>query len=286
MAKLIVRKEDGTELFDTDKIAYGLVKSGAMVYMGNVNRFVCTTTQCRKDPSWGGNWTENGNYGDQTHGFTVTGAVNPIVFITGGGILIGHKTEGDVRTFTYTQASTNSKFYCFDLMRDAGSGPALRTWRDDGVLTFNSRQVPLNVVSAVRAPDRGAPMSNVRPFGWFFTVYAGGYNAGGVSNFPSSSVNIPLAGMGECAAFLPWSRAVTCAHENASTYQLSLTEGCFGTATGITFTCGVGRTSYGQVLPSSVPAYYQNPCFINIPIDRYPTALVIRTAGLPFPFEL
>lgn len=284
MAKLVIRKDDGEILFDTTKISYGLIKSGYMTAMGAVNRIVCTTSQCRADPSWGGNWTETGVYGDAIHGFTIVGAKAPIIFITGGGILVGHTSSGDTHTYTYTRASTSSKFYCFDLMREFGTGPALRTWRDDGVLTFNSRQIPLNVQAAVRAPDRGAPMSNVRPAGWFFTVYAGGYNAGGVSSFPSSSVNIPLAGLGECAAFLPWSRALTCAHENALTYQLSLTEGCFGTATGITFTCGVGRTTYGTVMPSTVPAYYQNPCFTSIPTDRYPTALVIRTDAYPFPY--
>jgi len=43
MAELIVKKEDGSLLFDTDKISYGLIKSGHLAYAGNWNRYVCTS---------------------------------------------------------------------------------------------------------------------------------------------------------------------------------------------------------------------------------------------------
>lgn len=305
MAGLVVRKEDGSLLFDTSKIAYGLIKSGYMTYQGNWNRWVCTSQACRKNPSWGGNWTETGNYSDSAHGFSVTGAINPIVFIVGGGVLTGTTISGNTRTFLYADASPQSKFYCFDLMRDGGTGAALRTFKDDGVLTFNSRQPPLDVDYTLTAPARGTA---INPGGvpnptWFRSAYAGGtnvrfnsYSIRGSTYYSSvrSTVTLPVSGAGECAAYLPWSRGLTAAlsettqvYEGNPTLGIGLTEGCYGGSSSVTFTFTVGRTTSGSLDPFVTPVALgvNGVIFRDIPIDRFPTALVIRTAGLPFPFE-
>lgn len=285
MANLTVRKEDGSLLFDTDKISYGLIKSGNLVSAGNWSRYVCTSNACRQDPGWGGNWTPQ-NFGDQVFSFSVTGARSPIVFITGGGCLAGTKVEGNVKTFYYSgTASVNTKFYCFDLMREGGSGPALRTYRDDSTLTFNSRQIPLDVFQTVRAPDRGDEYNfNIR--GFYVTTYQGGYKWQG-GNFVTSSVDIPIPGGGDVAACLPWSRACAAEINNGPYYRMALTEGAFGGSGKITFQFAIAsETTFGEVQPSSSPANPGVPFFANIPTDRYPTALVIKTEGLPFPFEL
>lgn len=298
MTGLVVTREDGSVMFDTSKISYGLVKSGYLVDAGGVNRLVCTTSQCRADPSWGGNWTETGNYGDRVFSFSVTGSKAPIVFLSGSGVFIGTTVVGDVRTFKYMDAAPTTKFFCFDLMEDIGTGPAMRAFTDDGTLTFNSRQPPLNVVRVVQATGIGAPV-NSPVAGWYHTVYAGGYserfnfriqNGFYFYTCARSSLNIALPGLGECAAFIPWSRGATAAFRidangtGAYTAEgVNVTEGCFGTTTGVRFTCTVGRTSVGEYQPTSVPA---DVCFRGIPTSRLPTALVIQTLNLPFPFEI
>ena len=283
MANLIVRKEDGSLLFDTDKIAYGLVKSGYLSYIESWSRYVCTSSACKKDPSWGGNWSASGP-ADAMYGFTVVGAKSPIVFITGGGALAGTKVVGDSMTFYYGGASLDSKFYCFDLMRDGGAGPALRTYKTDGTLTFNSRQAPLNVIANISPPGKGGGANSNIP-GWSVTAYAGGYNSV-QGNIIKSSVTIPIPGEGEVAAFLPWSRAVTCAARVIVNmpYQCALTEGCAGLVGGVKFEFIISaETTWGQLLNSSIPS--ESPLFRDIP-DIRPSALVIRTSGLPFPFSI
>lgn len=298
MVGLVVTREDGSVMFDTSKISYGLVKSGYLVDAGAVNRLVCTSSACRADPNWGGNWTETGSYNDRVFSFAVTGAKAPIVFLSGSGVFIGTTVDGDTRTFKYMDATATTKFYCYDLMEDIGSGPAIRTYTEDGLLTFNSRQPPLNVVRVVQATGLGAEV-NTSVRGWYHTVYAGGYSErfnlrmiGPYYFFSSvrSSLNIPLPGLGECAAFIPWSRGMTGAFRidangtgSFSAEGAGLTEGCFGTATGVRFTCTIGRTSYGEYQPTSVPA---DMCFRDIPTARLPSALVIQTVNLPFPFEI
>ena len=304
MTGLIVRKEDGSLLFDTTKISYGLVKSGYMTYQRNWNRWVCTSNACRENPNNGANWTETGNRGDSAHGFSVSGARNPIVFIVGSGVHAGTTVSGDTMTFLYADATTQTKFYCFDLMRDGGTGPALRTFNEGGVLTFNSRQHPLNVEYSVTAPVRGERVNPADPNPiWFKTVYQGGtnirfnsYTSNGISFLASvrSTVTIPIAGAGEVAAYLPWSRSVGSAHSTTvSIYEgspvdaLGLTEGVYGSSSSVVFTCTVGRTTVGGLDPYFVPITggVNGAVFRDIPIDRYPTALIIKTAPLPFPFE-
>jgi hypothetical protein len=293
MSNLLVYKDTGELLFDTNLISYGLVKSGYMVYLQSWTRKFLKSAQL--DPNQGDNWTlttatSDQGAGDQIYGFTVYNAISPIVFITGSGCLVGSSVSGSSITFYYTNASTSTRFYCFDLMADTLAGSTfLKTWDTTGRITFNSLQPPLNVIAAIQAPGPGGTDAQGR----YLTCYAGGYNVQREAQAGSqyackldSRVDIAIGG-DEYAAYLPWSRSVAINDlwgNNAFPYvAYSGSEGVYGYAGGITFMFGAtgGTTqSYPSVSGQTVPASFQ-----NLPTDRYPVALVISTAGLIFPYN-
>lgn len=292
MAQLRVYKNDGSLLFDTNYITYGLVKSGWMTYIHSWTRKILRSANL--DPNEGSNWTTttaqaSTSFGDQIHGFTVSNVSSPIVFITGSGCLVGSSVTGSTYTFYYTNADTNTRYYCFDLMANniAGS-PYLKTYDTSGRITFNSLQPPLNVLAAIQAPAPGA----IDRFGRYETCYYGGYNvqreaqAGQAAPKLDSRVNVPLAGE-EYAAYLPWSRSCGISDmwgNNAFPHvAYSGSEGCYGYNGGITFMFGAtgGTTqSYPSTQGWALPA-----SFYSIPTDRYPVALVIRTSSYPMPYN-
>jgi hypothetical protein len=298
MSSLIVQKDTTELLFDTNFIAYGLVKSGYMSLLAYWTRKTMPNTSL--DPNWGGNWTQstsssNPNFGDAVYGFTVANAISPIVFITGSGCLVGSAVSGSSITFYYTNATTSTKFFCFDLMADNLPGTtSLKTWTDQGRITFNSLQPPLNVIGAITAPAPGAPTAA----GGYYTVYTGGYNrqrqAGtdvpGISYMPQceSVIDIPLTAGVEYAAYLPWSRSCGIndlfSGSTRPYYRYSGSEGAYGNVGSMSFIMGATAAttmSYPNVGPGVVV-----PCsFDNLPIDRFPTALIITTATLLFPYN-
>lgn len=289
MAQLIVRKEDGSILFDTSKISYGLIKSGYMSLIENWGRYVLTQGA---DPTFGGNWYQDNSRLDPVYGFSVAGAKSPIIFIVGKGVVAGTKIAGDTMTFLYTCADANTKFYCFDLMVDKGTGPKLKCYNDQGVLTFNSIQAPMNVITAVTPPNVGTSGAYG---GTVLTAYAGGTNQiirGDLTErSPSfhSILDIPIAGGGEVAAFLPWSRSFTGIQRLGIVENVPIiyshAEGCYGGQNKVTFMFGVaGTTTQGNDSPTVAPEVLA--CYRSVFNEPKPTALVIRTAGLPFPFTL
>lgn len=289
MAQLIVRKEDGSILFDTSKISYGLIKSGYMSLVEDWGRYVLAQGA---DPTFGGNWYQDNTRTDPVYGFSVTGARSPVVFIVGKGVVAGTKIVGDTMTFLYTCADTSTKFYCFDLMVDKGTGPKLKCYNDQGVLTFNSIQTPMNVIAAVTPPDVG-PSGGYG--GTVLTAYAGGTNqiirGATTERSPSfhSIVDIPVAGGGEVAAFLPWNRSFTAIQRLGIIQNVpviySHAEGCYGGQGKVTFMFGVaGTTTQGNDAPTVAPEVLA--CYRSVFNNPKPTALVVRTLGLPFPFEL
>lgn len=297
MAYLIVKKDNGEQLFDTNLICYGLVKSGYMTYQQTWTRRQLRSVQL--DPNDGANWTpvnvlvDPSKKTDSLHGFTVENAVSPVVFIVGPGAANGAKVTGTSITFYFACASTSTKFYCFDLMSDnIPGGPFLKIWKDTGQLTFNSLQPPLNVVNAINAPPLGPRGGPNRPEDWRDPAYAGGYNvslnAGNSQGDFSrilSRVDLPLSAGKEYAAYLPWSRS--CGINDPSPNlgyeaysQHGGVEGAFGRVGGISFMfCSAAGTTE-QFNP-----VYGSPSFFGIPTDRAPTALVIETANLPFPYN-
>lgn len=286
-AKLIVRKESGELLFDTTKIAYGFVKSGYMFYVDRWMRYFKRFTNT--DPDAGSSWEPSAS-GDVIHGFSVTNAKSPIVFLVGRGTLAGTSISGNVTTFLYTNASTNTKCYVFDLMSDdIPGGPYLKTWTPEGQITFNSLQRPLNVVAAIKPPGLAAGVGD--GYGGNVNCYAGGF-AAMISDSATPQSAGWLCGIGitiepgvEFAAYLPWSRGARCDYvfnRGGPTY-FGVNEGAGGVVGGIEFIFGPsGATINGSF--TFGPGYRAVPRWKNVPTDRFPEALVIRTAAYPFPY--
>lgn len=294
MANFVATKDTGELLFDTNRIVYGLVKSGYMSLQNAWSRRTLRSAQL--DPNNGANWTESAYVatgsatGDDMYGFTISGAVSPIVFIVGSGCLQGQIRSGDTITFMYSAADANTRYYCFDTMRDniAGS-PFLKTWDVNGVMTFNSLQPPLNVIGAVQPP--GPPAAN-DAYGRKLLAYDGGYVYRRKSSYGTPQADciydIALTPGVEYAAFLPWSRICSIYDQTPNSpatgpmANYSVSEGAYGRIGGVSFVFGAAGGTTMQNLPGingSLPVSY-----VNIPVDRIPQAIVISTAGLPFPF--
>lgn len=291
--KLIVKKADGSLLFDTRYITYGLVKSGYMslLYFWTRRAFKGGNV----DPAIGANWTESQqvagptNSTDDLHGFTVPNARSPIVFITGGGSLISSSRNPDgSMTFNYSGASTASKFYCYDLMADnIPGGPFLKTRKEDGTLTFNSLQPPLNIYTSVQAPPKGGNFSaTTEPYagGRAVIVFSPLQRQMTIRYFGTVQIQ---GGPGELAAHLPWSRGCTCV-SNGNTnsglhWRTSQTEGVAGGVNQITF--ALNETAGAPFSDANPGTAYGLNMFYDLAPNPRPVALVMRTAGVPFPYN-
>lgn len=288
MPSLVVNKDTGELLFDTSRICYGLVKSAYLaageVWQRRVLRSVSN------DPDQGGSYIDSTRAGDQMFTITVSNPRSPIVFLVGKGCLQGTSISGATMTFHFSAASTATKAYVFDLMADniAGS-PYLKTFTDQAVCTFNSLQPPLNVVAAVQAPEPGAADA----WGRHVLPYAGGswqairpQNAS--FDFQAHFVADVALGQGiEYAACLPWSRAaagyIDGSLTNVNNKVIGFSEGAYGRNGGISFmfapagaTSSIDLSGNQYSIPGSLG---------NLPLDRFPQALVVPTANLPFPYN-
>jgi len=296
MPHLVVKKEDGSLLFDTNNITYGLVKSGYMTYQQAWTRRTLRSAQL--DPSDGANWFPSNiqtslSFADGLWGFTVTNAISPIVFIVGSGTLNGSSVSGSSITFFYSNADTNTKYYCFDLVSDNITGsPYLKTFNSAGRITFNSLQPPLNIAGSYQAPVPGS----LDQYGRYGTCYAGGsnrvrqafYNSGGITYVGKvdSYIDIPLTAGVEYAVYLPWSRGGGIGDfmsGGTGTFLVySVLEGAYGRVGGISFMMGASAATTQSTPNNQGWSLYAS--FFNIPTDRYPVALYITTTNLPFPF--
>lgn len=295
MARFAAYKENGQMLFDTTKISYGLVKSGFMTFQQSWARRALRSAQL--DPSNGANWTPvrviDRDVGDNLFGFTLVNARNPIVFLVGSGTLNGSQRSGNTITFFYSNATEATRYYCFDLMADniAGS-PYLKTYTPDGVLTFNSLQPPLSVVTQITAP----PPDTASFGGRIYSPYAGGrlerrqLTVPPNYRYPQADVifDLALSSGVEYAAFLPWSRSAGIWDFNAGypgkSAAYAVVEGAYGRSGGISFMFGAsaGSTYSDATAGPGVPA---GVSFSGLATDRYPTALVIQTSNLPLPYN-
>lgn len=301
MAQLRVFREDGYPLFDTNLITYGLVKSGYMTFQQYWTRKALRSAQL--DPNNGANWTQSTvvstpDASDGLWGFTVTNAKSPVVFITGTGTLNGSAVSGNSITFYYSNASTSTKFYCFDLMGDniAGS-PYLKTYTPDRVLTFNSLQPAMNIYTAIQAPN---PDPRIDSFGRYLLPYLGGQGRvrqiygtgpGNYSYTPQFDlyVDIPIgSGSEEYAAYLNFSRSAgiwdgSPASGSIPLFNYSLVEGAYGRVGGISFMFGASAATTQATPPSNQAS--AGVTVSQLPVDRFPIALVIKTASYPFPYN-
>lgn len=297
MASLTAWKTSGEVLFDTNLISYGLVKSGYMSLQQYWTRKSLRSAQL--DPNNGANWTEStivstATFADGLWGFTVNNAISPIVFITGSGTLNGTAVNGSSITFLYSNASTSTKFYCFDLMADTIAGSTyLKTWNTSGRITFNSLQPPLNVIAAIQAP---APPPSQDVYGRYLLTYANGSqrirqysgNVGGIvyTSQTDCYIDIPVGSPSdEYAVYLPWSRS--CGIWDGSSVvpprNYSGVEGAYGRVGGISFMFGASAATTEATV--STTATGPGVTYSQLPTDRYPVALVIRTSNLIFPYN-
>lgn len=274
-------KETGELLFDTENITYGLVKSGAMALIESWPRKELKSSNV--DPSDGSSWVDNPTITDQLHGFTITSARSPIVFIVGKGCLNGVRKSGTSTTFFYSNASMATKYYCFDLMSNSLTGAGLKCYDTGGKLTFTSLQPPLNIIAAIVAP---APPGN-NANGHKSTCYAGGTTttiSSAIRSLNAHSTIVVSAGVvGECAAHLTFSRSAGC-HQfdsGGGGWVYSAIEGAGGVSGGVQFMFGVSAaTTYTDFF---ISGHASATDYIDIPAAR-PTALVIQTATYPFPY--
>lgn len=291
MAQLRAYKDTGTILFDTNLISYGLSKSGYMTGIQAWTRRRLLSAQL--DPDNGANYSAVviQPFGtatcDQLWGFSISNAVSPIIFISGSGCLVGTSISGSNTTFLYTNASTSTKFYCFDLMADSSGSPYLKTYDSTGRITFNSLMPPINIVAAMQPPGPAA----LDIYGRYTNVYNGGsivritadYNVPNVA----SVINYSLSPGVEYAAHLTFSRSAGVWDTRprdptvgpVTTYSAS--EGAYGRNGGMSFI--MAATAGGSTLNPSTNQVTTS--WVNIPTDRIPTALMINTASYPFPFN-
>ena len=288
-AGLKVYKEDGSLLFDTEKITYGLLKSGYLSFQLNWPRLEHRSAQL--PPNEGSSYAES-SIVDAIHGFSVTGVIAPIVFITGPGISCGSSKSGDTTTFYFIGASPSTKFYYFDTMRNTLNGAGLKCYDESGALTFNSLQYPLNIVDTISAPAPPTP-TVVNGIKLYSVPFAGATKT--ATRFINSGPYYCVAtvfiavGTGEFAASTTFSRSLgQGAMENMpspgspfparSNMQANM-DGAYGADGGIYFmACDAARTT--MLLSNTASTAY-----FDIPTDRYPQALVIKTDNLPFPFN-
>jgi hypothetical protein len=286
MAGLIVRKEDGSLLFDTQYISHGLIKSGYLQADGEWYRFVLRGINVDPNLRSSYNQVQPPSPGERMHSITVAGAVNPICFLVGKGTLQGTQRSGNTFKFYYASASTATKAYIFDLMNDnvQGTLPFLKCRRPDGSISFNSLQVPLNVAYSMQAPapsdlDR---YNKRQPYAGCRWEYVGWSNGSGRSDGWDAVIDIPLESNVEYASFLNFSRGCDSWFTDPTLTILGVSEGSYGRVGGISFMFGpAGETTNITANTNQVPG-----CSVaGLPADgNYPVALVVRTANLPFPF--
>ncbi len=286
MPSLIVRKEDGSLLFDTQYISHGLIKSGYLQADGEWYRFVLRSVTSDPNQRSSYDQLQPPFPGERMYSITVTGAVNPICFLVGKGTLQGTQRSGSTFKFYYASASTSTKAYIFDLMNDSatGSPPFLKCRRADGSISFNSLQVPLNVAFSIQAPAPSAldRFGKRQPYAGCRWDYVGWSNSSGRSDGWDAVIDIPLEANVEYASFLNFSRGCDNWFTDPTLTILGVSEGSYGRVGGISFMFGpAGETTNVRANTSQEPG-----CSVaGLPDGNYPTALVVRTANLPFPYN-
>ncbi len=277
-------REDGLLLYDTRKITYGLLKSGYLSAVTNWPRLDLRSAQL--DPGDPSSWTESAE-ADPILGFSVTGAVAPMVFISGRGCACGSSTSGNVTTFYFIAATTQTKFYYFDTMRDNGLITGMKHFREDGVLTFNTSQVPLNIAATATPPAPG-------PILYPGTTYRGTPYVGATGSIGPATpggppnrliwVRVDLQAGQEYAAYTNFSRtAALGANPQNYPFLTAQQEGAYGVSGGIEFMFCIAARS--TKLPQSRTPVQSYQLYIDVPTDRYPVALAIKTSSYPFPFN-
>ncbi|MCU7645677.1 hypothetical protein [Pseudomonas piscis] len=274
-AALIVRKPDGTILYDTSKSIYGLIKSGPVEF---------DTIWRRLQPSGGPHI-----YYDNIYKFVVKNALSPIVFVVGACNQPVMSKEGSDTVFYFAGQVADIKVYCFDLMAPIFTGPALKTRAEDGVFTFNSLQHPMNIIgTSIAPPPTMGPSQFGNPFAGgnrrlIVPQYLGGSYLGGYYEY---YVEIFLDGSKTYASHIPWSRGCVFQGQlpapDTDIYRGSLHEGCYGMAGGIVHNLWTSpETTYGNIRGG--PGVQQG--VTNLQVEPRPQCSYIDVSEYPYPFD-
>lgn len=249
-------------------MTFGLVKSGNMALLESWNL----------DGYYSGHRSTVVNW----HGFSVD-AIAPVVFTHGQGVFHTTKRVGNTHTFYFAAASTSTEFFVFDLVRDVGAG-GLRTWNESGVCTFNSIQVPMNVVATSVPPSTpGGSGEN----GTGETAYNGGENIRSGQNTVSRWWYALTSGR-KYAAFIPWNRGGRCFDGywpapggSIIGAAYSVIEGAYGEWGGVRHAFALDPLSYMNSTPNYTPI-----SFDSIARSRQPSISVVDVTNIPVPFDL
>ncbi|MDT3716204.1 hypothetical protein EON09_06245 [Pseudomonas soli] len=277
------RESDQQLLFDTDLICYGLRKSGYLQFVENWPQKYLRSAQL--DPNNGANWTNDPTPKEPIYGISLSSWRSPIVFLVGDGSPCGEMLDSGIKTLLFVGASASTKAYVFDLMTDDGPITGLKCYKENPwELTFNSGQPPLNIIASVQAPGLGRLVSP--NYDDRYEAYDGGYNSmigtnGGTTYFQMKSyVDVPVVA-GELAAAITFTRSAGCngSFSGAGGFEFGCQEGCGGYNGGVRFMFTVAAATTRAIVGSFPYNYWR-----QIP-EIFPHALVIKTAGLPFPFN-
>lgn len=275
-------KEDGSLLFDIDRISYGLLKSGYLNLVDRWGRLYLKSAQLPPN--------EEGSYDyrelrDPICGISITDAVSPIVFLVGDGKPCGESVSGNVRTLFFQGCAPNTKAFVFDLMRDVGERTGMECYDANGRLSFTTGMPPLNIIATVNPPMISAPIPGNNDHR--STPYVGGANESSgrewsAGDFPQvkGAVFVPVIA-GELAACLTFSRGAGIVHgrDFEGINQLAVDEGCGGSSGGIRFFFSPAISAISTIFTNHTTSWF------GIPTDRQPQALVIRASDYPFPFR-
>lgn len=271
----VIDPSTGFALIDTQYMRYGLLQSGLM----DVDSQDLVTA----------GFTIGAEAG-AAYSFRVSGAICPVVFIEGAGVIYTSVKVGDDWIFvccgwpkTMVVASDifrapgqglanplghGPRYYVFDLMKKNKERIGLEVLHPDTQETlFNSNQWPLNVVASKEPPQMGpggAPYQidssgewwGVAPSGNWSNSVSGGWNG------HSQYVGITWDSLGlqqnrRYAAFNPWTRGALCSGQ-ADDYAVIEAVGCYGGVLSWGW-CGDPMTQYGFETGSGQGVYKPNP---------------------------
>lgn len=281
---LIVRGPSGNILYDTSKAIYGLIKSGPVEYAGRWSKYQSIFT-------------------DPMYSFRVTNAISPIVFTVGSCGRPYQSKEGNDTVFYFAGPVGGIRVYCFDLMRPIFKGPALKTRSETDSFTFNSSQMPLNIVGSNTPPPPTGPWSPppslqvpTNPVGGF---YGGSWYHAQEEYVDRGNPGNSIAGF-RCnyydfvadptrtktfAAYLPWSRGCFQVGEtNAASGRYSIygeEEGCSGIGAGLIrhVFWTAPETTYTFINNQNRGGIY------SLTVEPRPACMYIDTADYPYPFN-
>lgn len=267
--------ESGALQLDTDRVTFGLLASGFLTYAYRAYKLQQKALNSSE-------WVQHTQY-DDVYSCTFE-ATAPVVFLHGPGARSFIERTGNRWTFYFAGANAQTRFYVFDFMRETGQGVGLITRNPAGVVTYNSRQWPMNVVANVIPAAPPPPIGNPTPsWGRNYPAYTGGTfevlaSRSAQFEWIVSRWTYPMTPGRLYAASLQWSRgAQMIGGDYTYNRAWNVIEGAYG---------GVGSmTFWFTTLPGTKFVYeYLTERFYNVP-TRLPAAQVIDITDLPFPYQ-